>query len=519
MFEHNLSDSNWLTDRLGPERHLDLDELFQGLHAEENVEQPGTQNNDLQSAGETNQTRSILREYPYHKKNPESKIKLTKEVPAPPEFPGHPYSDEVDGNLILGPEYPAIKKILDDPDATFEEKQFASNQKSRLAREAFANEAWHYGPLNERATMTVKTKLSISKFEKPDIDPNQGSGDDEAGSDPAGGTDPISEPGSPLPDLDKGNKFTKWVKKITKKITKDMKGFDEYLTRNRDEMHDLAAYAGIAGIVSVSGAALAAEVALAIAAPPLLVPLAAIAAGGLINYFGFTKNVSKWANEKYDKTISSRDVEDTNDYKEFIEKAKSDKKYRLRTFAWADIVAKIAGGIGLGMSMHQSDPGEGFKGSKSTTHVDGSPADHADNMPLGAEPTTVIPVEVTPPHFVEHVVTSPDEMLTQIVRDNLPATENVYSENYIKVLQANESTFIKMLQNMYPNGHVPHLIDSNTHEWEYWTLQHAIDNLKQVNAIGDPTLLPPEQQAEAVDNMLQAIRDIAPGTVIKIPQP
>lgn len=457
------------------------------------------------------------------------------EVDVPPEFPGLPYSDEVEKGLILGAEYATLKRILETPGISLRQKQITSSRISKLTKDALEKGSWHFGPLNERKTK----KIPNPNYKKQQPSQEQDSKDpgnaivlyQEPKPDNGNQKDYDTDKPEPKPKAAEEPKQPEakksWLKTLEEKFAKTWLGkknkdFIEYVNRHKDESKILAWLGGFAGGTSTGLGLLAAEWAVSQAYPPLGIAMSGVVVGLAFNY-AFTNIFNEVYNKpKAKDELAAYNPEKHGNQQEYQEKVELDRKGRMKAFVIADIVGKVAGGIGIGLG-HAFGAGESaapVQRGDGTLGADklGGAYDHQPNPAPGEAPLPPHP-DLLSGNYVEHTVTSPNEMLTQIVRDGLPASENVYSANYVNVLRANETTFIQMLKDLYPNGNVPYLVDSTNGTWNYLTLEEAIGNLKHVVDIGDPNLLPPDQQAKAVNDMLNAIRTLKPGTIIKIPQP
>ena len=458
------------------------------------------------------------------------------------EHPGAPFEDEMFGNLVLGKAYPNLNTRLqeldqlDKPEETFKERQIISNQISQLIVEATNKNAWHYGPVNIRKPQPQPQDLPhVPPFVEKSDEPKwwEGLEDDEM-------LPPIiNEEEIPLPPRrpeEKGNWLTKRARRAVKWLKGEVKDFSEYTNRHRGESKLLAVLGGITGAESAALGVAAAQLALGAAFPPLLAGAAGIAVGlsinhGLMNIF----------NELYIKPRTEKALAKNVgevERQDYLNKVELDRKGRVRAFAIADIVGKIAGTLGLGgIFTNQID-------NQSLVHDGGNPAasyqahgDRANLLHNVPQPDTATPdlpktpfapedlttnaatSEALVQPFTEHVVSGNSEMLTKIMESSLPTGENVYSDNYIKVLEMNRDTFVQMWKEMYPSGNIPYLVDSTTNNVAHLTLNQAVDNLDKVIASGypDPAQLTGAEYRQALTDMFNAVRHLKPGTVIKIP--
>lgn len=448
---------------------------------------------------------SVLREYPYRGK-PETKLQLTKEVIVPPEHPGRPFSDEMVGNLWLGPELAEINRQLKAENITEEDKINLSNKKARLYTAADAAGQWVYGPVNERKTTTVKAKLKFEKV-KPHNDPGY-LGDNRNHLEDY---DEDRMPNQIVEPTQEPEKKKNWFQRKWQGI----KEFDAYAKRNRKEADILALVGSGAGIMSALIGAGAAELALSLALPGIVAGPIGIASGLAINYFGFSRLMNKWSEGKLQNEL--KDIDQSKlDAAKIKENALLDHRHRIAAFSVADVALKIVTGLGLGSLLASGPQHDGANIGGNGTQPDQLGTSAHANAPVGAEPMPG--VESFHPNFVEHVVSSNDEMLTKILEQNLPAGEHIYSENYIELLQDNRDTFVNMLKQMYPNGGVPYVVDANN--TIKLPLDQAIANIDKVIARGypDENTMSPELYRQALTDMFNAIRHLKVGTVIKIRQ-
>lgn len=464
---------------------------------------------------------------------PAPELSQTREINAPPEFPGRPYKDEMYGRLHLGPEYPSLHKAAEKPDISFKEMQQVTNKINQLITEAHKRQNYYDGPLNERKKIKkLAVALPIPQSE-PDLSeqpesppftdesPNDGDTDTNLDEIPKIDESELLDK-NPLDKKDepeeKGNWFQKRLKKAFKYIKGEAKDFKEYLPGKRKEIWALSAFAGLAGFTSVLSGAYAAQIAMAALGGPAGI-ITGIAVGGLINYFGFSKTVESWAKEKQTEELGKFNPESGLDENIYKEKVARDYKGRIRAFAIADIAAKIAAGIGLGhiLTPHHAEPTT--PGQTAPVNPDGtnvSPLDHA-NTPPGAEPiSTAPPPEIIPHEFVKHVVTDKDTW------DSLLGEKVVYSPKFIDILHQNHDSIMNMFTKWAENnGHhgIPIETGADSH-MEYKSIEEVGKLLDKVIQEGYPTAAtPPAQAAEMIANMERINQWILPGTVVELPTP
>ncbi len=525
---------------------------------------PLVDENEEIKADDSRQNFSALRSFPY-RKNSESKLKLEKEVPLPPEYPGAPYKDEMVGDLWLGPEYPAIEAKLQSGDLSREERINLSNQKARLYVTAEQAGNWRYGPLNERKTMTVRSKLTFEKVDhdsdlkpKPQIDldeqPELPPSTDESPND--GDTDTNLDENPEALNIDEStlrdekevekNFFKRNWNKAKKYLKGEFNNFSEYTDRKTSEAQALAVVGGLAGLGSVLGGSLVAAGALSLAFPPLGVTVAGIAGGLAINA-GFAKMVNElWIKKTGNKELKNYNPETDGELKDFNDKVKLDNHERMKAFAIADIMVKILGGTILASILHPHTgpsspdhqvpaPQDGIHGPIPDNTVDhplnihdgphGPVPDSTINHPgspsesfVAPEPTAVSVPEIIPPH-IEHIVTENDQWEQLVGSHGL----DPYSQDMVDTLSLNHDQIIGMWEK-WASGHAdgmikiqmgPESIMTNT------SISDAQAMLDRVIARGYPTL----EKAGSLENLQlwqaeleRMTKTLLPGTKVFIPK-
>lgn len=289
------------------------------------------------------------------------------EVDDEPEFPGAPYKDQMWGGILI-PELPSLTAIINNTKTTEDAKRQAEWKIAKLYVEAEKKNSWYDGPLNERK----KVKIKNPAYKEPSTDPQEQDSNDpgkaivlykeqkkDNGNQKDYDTDKPESTPTTNPEPKQTDEKKSWLKKLEDKFAntwlgRKNKDFIEYVNRHKNESKLLAVIGGFAGGTSAGLGLLAAEWAVSMAYPPLGIAVTGAAVGLAFNY-AFT-NIF---NEVYNKPKAADELaaykpEKHGDQKEYQEKVELDRKGRMKAFVIADIVGKVAGGIGIGLGLHHA---------------------------------------------------------------------------------------------------------------------------------------------------------------------
>jgi len=431
-------------------------------------------------------------------------------------------------------------KKLKDENLSEEERAKATHKIAELQVTASENNAWWYGPLNERKKIKVEDTsprpLPLPEIdEEPVRDPNEPpeTNDLDAERSPDADTDidldtiPKVEELELRKDKDEvtGNTLQRLLKRAGRYLKGETKDFQEYLPGKRGEIWAIGVAAGAAGLTSVMTGAYAAEIAMAsmVALPALMGPVGlvtGVAVAGIVN-FGFAKSFEGWAKQKSGEELNHYKPETDGELKDFNEKVGKDYKGRIRAFAIADIVAKIAGGFGLS---HLPTP----HGAEASAATPGHPLpdNTPDFNPLQAGghaglheaiKNGALTKEVG--NFAKHVVTDKDTW------SSLLGEKVVYSPKFLDVLKENHDSIMQMFTHWAAtNGHhgVPIETGADAH-MEYRSVADVQKLLDGVIKDGYPSQeLAKQDYGEYVrrlGNMERIGKWLLPGTVLELPTP